>query len=486
MKWMRLWTAVAALLGATTAAHAGWGLFGGSGAEKCGGCCPTTQPACCAPTVQRPCGKIFNYQRTVACQKPPCCVQNCAPACCAPAQPCCKSTSWNHAGKGWFSGLFGGKKSCCEQPKTCAPACNAPAKCGPTACNQPYCQTKGHGLFSGFGKKTCCEQPNCAAPCAPACAAPAKVKNCQVPANQPCCQPQKCHGLFSLFSSKKSCCQQPTCAPACAAPAKGCQVPANQPCCQPKSHSLFDCFRSKKANCGQQSKCAANQPGCGAKKKGLLIGFGALFGSRNLGCGKKCCQADPCELATLIYMSQTACQPKVRQKAIDKLGKYDCACYPEILCALVYALNDADPGVRAQAADELGDAVQHNPCCCRPEVTSALVCALADCDKDVRGEAEEGLQRCGFQVVESCGPQGCCTAGCVTAPAQPPAALPTPAVPGAQPTPVPAKAVPGAAAPATPTPATPDKAAPTPPGEPRVYFPSRLRSHEPAAAMATR
>ena len=39
----------------------------------------------------------------------------------------------------------------------------------------------------------------------------------------------------------------------------------------------------------------------------------------------------------------------------DKLGdKFDCVCNPEIMVALVYALNDCDEDVRKEAADEIG------------------------------------------------------------------------------------------------------------------------------------
>jgi hypothetical protein len=120
----------------------------------------------------------------------------------------------------------------------------------------------------------------------------------------------------------------------------------------------------------------------------------------------------------------TACYAKDRRKAIHKLGdKYNCVCNPEIMCAFVYALNDADEKVRAKAADEIGDQIRkHGCCCCSPEVVAALTCALADCDKKVRKQAEQALELCGYEVVDGCcdtccAPAGCCPAnGCAPAP----------------------------------------------------------------------
>jgi hypothetical protein len=118
----------------------------------------------------------------------------------------------------------------------------------------------------------------------------------------------------------------------------------------------------------------------------------------------------------------TACYAKDRRKAIHKLGdKYDVCCNPEIMCAFVYALNDADEKVRAKAADEIGDQIRKNKknncggcCVCTPEVVAALTCALGDCDKKVRKQAEEALELCGYDVVKGCC-DSCCNAGCTSA-----------------------------------------------------------------------
>jgi hypothetical protein len=145
------------------------------------------------------------------------------------------------------------------------------------------------------------------------------------------------------------------------------------------------------------SNCA---PACGAK--------GAC-------CGDDRCFADACKIAELIYTSQTACYAKQRAKAIDTLGDdYNCCCNPEIMAAFVYALNDCDERVRAEAADEIGDQVRRHGCCCMCDKTvEALTAALADCDRHVRNEAEEALELCGYKVVDCCKPS--CGAACGSA-----------------------------------------------------------------------
>lgn len=162
------------------------------------------------------------------------------------------------------------------------------------------------------------------------------------------------------------------------------------------------------------------------------------------------CCADPCEIAELIYKSQTACYAKDRKRAIDDLGNnYDCVCNPEIMAAFIYALNDADERVRKNAADEIGDQIRENPCCCSDEVTAALKVALADCDRGVRRQAQEALEACGYCVVDGCcEPCGGCNAcgHCGDG--------------------------------AAPAPAEDAKPAPAPPEDPKAYFPSRLRQHQ--------
>ena len=61
MKWTRVFSAVLALAGMTASADAG--LFGSGGCKSCG-CAEDCQPACCKPTIARPCHKnVYTYQR---------------------------------------------------------------------------------------------------------------------------------------------------------------------------------------------------------------------------------------------------------------------------------------------------------------------------------------------------------------------------------------------------------------------------------------
>ena len=152
----------------------------------------------------------------------------------------------------------------------------------------------------------------------------------------------------------------------------------------------------------------------------------------------------------------TDCYAKNRRNALDELGDYDCCCYPEIMNAFVYGLNDTDERVRAEAADEIGDQTRANKCCCNPTVVAALTCALADCDRGVRRQAEEALKACGYDVVDGCCDgctDGCGNGACGTVPTAAPE-------PGAS-TPAPE---------AAPAPAPPAAA------EPQAFFPSRLHN----------
>lgn len=216
---------------------------------------------------------------------------------------------------------------------------------------------------------------------------------------------------------------------------------------------------------GAGANCCVGNAGAGAN---CCAGNGcAGNGCAGDGCvGDSCCTTtceDACKIAQLIYESQTACYARQRRAAITKLGnKYDCVCNPEIMSAFIYALNDADERVRANAADEIGDQLRKNKCCCSQCVVEALTCALADCDRGVRRQAEQALRQCGYDIVDpccevacddGCAGNGCCNngAGCVgngCAPAAVPAAAP--AAPAAAP------------------------AAPAPPAEPKAYFPRKI------------
>ena len=236
-----------------------------------------------------------------------------------------------------------------------------------------------------------------------------KVSNKKAPCCRPCGKPKSCcaRAPKSCSKSRKSCCKPA--APKCSKPRKSCSK-SRKSCCKPAAPK---CSKPSKSCCDAKKSCG--DP-----------------------CDKanRCCNADPCEIAELIYKSQTACYAKDRAKAIDNLGdRFSCVCNPEIMVALVYGLNDADERVRAEAADEIGDQQRENDaCCCSKEVVAALTTALSDCDRNVRREAEEALVLCGHCVVDGCCPtkSPCCApAGCGRAPAKGKEAAP-PAPPKAQ------------------------------------------------------
>src|SRR5262249_27293803 len=160
---------------------------------------------------------------------------------------------------------------------------------------------------------------NCAAPCGPAACAPA---NCAAPCGPAACGPANCAAP----------CNTKCCPATCAAPC----APAPANCSAPCAPAPANCA----APCGPAAaSCAAP---CGPAPAKCC----------DSGCQKQCC-ADPCEVAHWIYESQTACHAKCRRKAIKKLGKYDCVCNPEIMCAFIYGLNDTDERVRKESAVQI-------------------------------------------------------------------------------------------------------------------------------------
>ena len=122
-------------------------------------------------------------------------------------------------------------------------------------------------------------------------------------------------------------------------------------------------------------------------------------------CDSTCCDATgtPPALAELIHRSQTASYGWERRDAIHKLSdKFDCKCHPEVMTALLFALNDSDERVRSKTADEIGDQLRVNPGCCSPTVLNALQYAMGDCDRFVRRQAEEALRAAGYDLVDGC------------------------------------------------------------------------------------
>jgi hypothetical protein len=428
MKWTHLYTAVA-LLGMVGSAVAGniQQVHYTCGTEKACGCAPTCQPTCCRPVVCRPeCPKVCTYQRQ--CCKPNCCGlpqdKCCGPKCAVAAAPCCPPVT-----KGWRN-WFRHADPCCRPVDTgCNKACDPCCKPVDPICAAP------------------CTKPAdpCCKPVDPGCAAP-----CTKPAD-PCCKP--------VDPGCAAPCTKPACDPACAAPCKKVCDPVCAAPCKPACPPV----------------CAA-APCCDAPKIGVIH-------------EPICCNYDPCEVAHWIYVSQTACYARQRAKALDILGdRFDCRCSPEIMCAFIYGLNDADERVRREAADSIRKQVRKHSCCCNEKVVCALANALADCDRRVRKEAEKALRVCGYDVVDcnqfavSCGQAACGQVACGnhgpamghTAP------KPTMAPPAAAPmTPPPAPAAPAApaAAPAT-------GAAPAPAAEPEAYFPSKLKTSKTRSGLS--
>ncbi|RMG41541.1 MAG: hypothetical protein D6725_01280 [Planctomycetota bacterium] len=300
--------------------------------------------------------------------------------------------------------------------------------------------------FSFWNAEKSC---SCTAPSKSKCSRPTITRPC--PSERPVYTYQRQPSKLVPPCTKPGCCTKGTpgsctpckdrgkCAPSCKAPqscapaAKSC-TPAAKECAPAARH----CAAPAPKACDAKGACDSKGARCVSKGSGCTSG-----------CTSKCtnpcdkasrkCNVDPCEIAELIYKSQTACYAKQRRAAIDKLGDhFDCVCSPEIMAAFIYALNDADERVRAEAADEIGDQLRRSKgCCCSKEVIEALTCALGDCDKHVRREAEKALEACGYKVVDgvcktSCTKRGCttgrCTSGCTSkgCDAAPKAAPPAP------------------------------------------------------------
>jgi len=292
------------------------------------------------------------------------------------------------------------KPMCCNAAPSCAPKCAAPA---PTSCAAPAACAAPAPVTCAAPAPAACAAPapvSCAAPAA--CAAPAPV-TCAAPAPAKCAAPAP----VTCAAPAPTCCAPPAPAPA---PAKCCDTPCQAKCC-------------------------------------------------DTGCNNNKCCADPCEVAHWIYESQTGCTGKCRAKAIKKLGKFDCTCNPEIMCAFVYGLNDTDERVRAESAKMIRKQVKKHECCCNDKVVAALTCALGDCCKKVAKAAEKALKCCGYDVQ-------CCDQGCGSSCTQTAScgngghAAPMAPAEGGETAPAPAPA---------PAPAS---------AEPEAYFPSRLKNQQ--------
>ncbi|MCA9075524.1 MAG: hypothetical protein KDA93_10865 [Planctomycetaceae bacterium] len=341
---------------------------------------------------------------------------------------------------GLFNKYFGHDTTkCCDCTPLCQPDCCQPVIVRPPrGCNTYIYQRSCSNL-----KRPCCHGGGPAACC---------------PLNGGCCN----NGCCDTGCCNDGCCHNGCCDTGC----------CNDGCC----HN----------GCCDTGCCAdgcCHDPGCCDD----CCDPGCCDECCDPGCCDDVCCDDACGLAELIYESQTACYARQRRRAIRLMSwRYDCVCYPELMCALVYALNDTDERVRAQAANEIGDELRKNPCCCCQKVTCALTCALGDCDWRVRWYAKRALKQCGYKVVDpcysdccevACCPTGCCDTGCCntgcgnghSAPSAPSAPADLPAGEAA---PVAPQAAPEA--PAAPAAAPTPEAAPEPPS---AYFPKFYPRH---------
>lgn len=242
-------------------------------------------------------------------------------------------------------------------------------------------------------------------------------------------------GLFNKYFNKGSakCCDcVPTCQPECCQPVivrpgRDCNAYCYQrrrstlkrPCCYGNGCPAACCPADSACSvngCGNNG-CCNNNDCCDPNCCGDCCDPGCCEDCCDVECCDNVCCDDSCVLAELIYQSQTACYARQRRRAVRQMSwTFDCVCYPELMCALIYALNDTDERVRAQAANEIGDELRKNPCCCSQEVVSALTCALGDCDWRVRWYAKRALKQCGYKVVDPCYEEccevACCDSGC--------------------------------------------------------------------------
>lgn len=196
----------------------------------------------------------------------------------------------------------------------------------------------------------------------------------------------------------------PACCPIGCAESPSCCAPAGPDCC---AQTITGCVVTGPACCAP----VACQPGqlCQADSVGRCAVEGCDYDSccNREGC---CCAGERCDVGKLIHQSMTACYARQRRNAVHHLSDYyELCCHPQIMDALVYALNDSDERVRAKAADEIGDQIRRNGCCCiNGDVICVLRYSLGDCDKHVRRQAEEALQLCGYRIVDG---RCCCPPG---------------------------------------------------------------------------
>ncbi len=287
MKWSRMFSAALALAGMMGSAEAG--LFGSGGCKSCG-CAEDCQPACCKPTIARPCHtNVYTYQRKCSDIKPPCCDSCGAPdSCCAPV-------------------------TCCAPADACGNGCTTDPSC---------CAPAGNGCGNG-----CNADPTCSAPAAcgtaadPSCCAPAG-NGCGNNADPSCCAP-----------AGNGCSADPTCA-APAACGDGCGNSCGESCCND------DCCEIAKLIYTSMTDCYAKNRRAALDKLG-----------RKYDC---CCHPEIMNAFVYgLNDTDERVRKEAADEIGDQIRKNKCCCSPCVVAALTCALADCDRGVRRQAEEAL-------------------------------------------------------------------------------------------------------------------------------------
>ncbi len=302
MKWIRMFSAAFALAGMMASTNAG--LHGSGGCKSCG-CAEECQPACCKPTIARPCHtNVYTYQRKCSNIKPPCCDSCCAPqSCCAPA------------GCGNGCGTACGNGCGIADPATC---------CAPAAC--------GNGCGNGCGNS----DPSCCAPaacgdgcgnsCGDACGEVCKDDCCDIArliyTSMTACYARQRKAALDTLGRRYDCCCHPEIMNAFvyglndtdervrreAADEIGDQVRRNRCCCSPCVVAALTCSL---ADCDRWVRREATQAlrACGYEIVDGCCGGCCETSCGSSGCGTSGCGSTGCTTATPVSAPATA-QPQ--------------------------------------------------------------------------------------------------------------------------------------------------------------------------------
>ena len=308
MKWTQVFSAALAVAGMMASAQAG--LFGTGGCKSCG-CAEDCQPACCKPTIARPCHtNVYTYQRKCSDIKPPCC-----DTCGDPGAGCGPSCGAAGCGNGCNAdpscGAAGCGNGCNADPSCCAPAgcgngcgngCNAdPSCCAPAGC--------GNGCGNG-----CNADPSCCAPvaCGDTCGEVCNDDACEIAkliyTSMTACHASDRRKALDKLGRKYDCCCNPEIMNAFvyglndtdervrreAADEIGDQVRRNKCCCSPCVVSALTCAL---ADCDRSVRREAAQA---LRNCGYEIVDGCCDGCTDAGCCSTGCTTGACGTATPV------------------------------------------------------------------------------------------------------------------------------------------------------------------------------------------